>query len=68
MGLFQNLKHSIMKTRVLSFYYHNGIGWVRIFGKGLSWKNLHTHILLFGERNGYTKGIRIGKWYVSILK
>jgi len=41
-------------------------GWFRLFGRGLMWK--HEDIgLLFSERNGYTKYIKIGKWIISCL-
>lgn len=50
-----------------SFYYHNRFGWFRIFGKGLKWKDVSIHRLTFNERNGYSKGIQIGKWYIGIL-
>jgi len=51
-----------------SFYYKNGFGWLRLFGLGLKWKDPTIYPLLFSERNGYTKGINIGKWRISILK
>ena len=41
-------------------------GWFRLFGKGIKWK--HEDVgLLFSERNGYTKYIKIGKWIFSYL-
>lgn len=42
-----------------------GIGWMRIFGKGIHWKK---HRLYFSERNGYRKAINIGKWRLSLLR
>lgn len=41
-------------------------GWFRFFGAGLKWK--HERLgLLFGERNGYTKYLKIGKWIIGYL-
>jgi hypothetical protein len=51
------------------FYYHNRIGWMRIFGKGISWKDVNLHPLIFGERLGYIKGFYIGNnWFFKLLK
>ena len=41
-------------------------GWFRIFGYGLKWKH-ESRGLLFSERNGYKKYIKIGKWYIGYL-
>lgn len=49
-------------------YYYNQQGWFRIFGRGLKWKNTEKYGLLFSERNGFWKGISIGKWRISRLK
>lgn len=41
-------------------------GWFRLFGIGVSWK--HESLgLLFSQRNGYSKYIKIGKWVISYL-
>ncbi len=50
-----------------AFYYQNRLGWFRLFGRGFKWKDTSIHGLLFGERNGYSKGIQIGKWRISYL-
>lgn len=55
-------------TRIFSSYYHNRSGWFRIFGVGLKWKDTTVHALLFSERNGYSKGLQIGKWRIGFLK
>lgn len=52
---------------LLDFYSVNGLGWIKIFKYGLYWKNAKTRGLLFSERNGYTKYIKI-KDYIFILK
>ena len=45
----------------------NGIGWMRILGKGIHWKDTTKHRLYFSERNGYRKALNIGKWRLSLL-
>jgi len=41
-------------------------GWFRLFGRGLKWK--HENLgLLFSERNGYKKYLKIGKWIIGYL-
>ncbi len=45
----------------------NGIGWMRILGKGIRWKDTTKHRLYFSERNGYRKALNIGKWRLSLL-
>ncbi len=44
-----------------------GCVWFRIFGRGLKIKDTTISPLFFSERNGYTKGIKIGKWYIGYL-
>ena len=53
--------------RVWSFYYKDRSGWFRIFGKGLKWKDVTRHDLLFSERNGYSKALNVGKWRIGFL-
>jgi hypothetical protein len=53
--------------KIFECYYDNRFGWFRIFGRGLKWKDITIHELLFSERNGYSKAITIGKWRISIL-
>lgn len=50
-----------------AFYYFNRFGWFRLFGIGIKWKDISIHGLLFSERNGYAKGLKIGKWLISFL-
>lgn len=40
----------------------------RILGYGLLCKNTDKHPLLFSERNGYRKGLLIGKWRFNLLR
>lgn len=53
---------------MLTCYYRNRLGWFRIFGFGLHWKDITIHPLMFSERIGKTKSIQFGKWMVRILK
>ena len=51
------------------FCYHkeDGLLWFRIFWRyGLIIKNVDKHPLLFSQRNGYWKGLIIGK--IAIFK
>jgi len=52
----------------LTIVTYDGGGWFRIFGKGLSWKDVTKHELLFSERYGYAKRYVIGKWSIKLLK
>ena len=49
------------------WYKGNGIFWFRLWhnGPGLKFKNLKKHPMLFSERNGYTKHIVIGNYFIS---
>jgi hypothetical protein len=40
------------------FYYSNGFGWFRLFGKGLKWKDR-------SKFPGDDQGLRIGKWEIK---
>lgn len=41
--------------------------WFRFFGYGLAFKDLRNHRLLFSERNGYKKSLKIYNWHISAL-
>ena len=45
----------------------DGLFWIRIFGIGLIIKDTTKIHVLFSERNGYTKLIKIGKWILRYL-
>lgn len=53
--------------RVFVKYKDAGFWWFRIFGYGICNKNFKVHGLLFSERNGYTKTLKIGNWSFKIL-
>lgn len=44
-----------------------GQWWFRVLGVGLSWKDTRIHPLMFSERNGYRKGLRVGSWQFHVL-
>jgi hypothetical protein len=49
------------------FYSVAGLGWFRLFGVGLHWKDTSRHRMYFSERNGYKKALKIGSWRISFL-
>lgn len=52
--------------RLWASYTSSKMGWFRIFGVGLCWKH-ESKGLMFSERNGYRKYIKIGKWIIKFL-
>lgn len=59
----------VFRLPVMAFYYRYGFGWVRLFKGGVKWKDTRRHNLLFSERQGISKYVKIGKWWVvSALK
>ena len=63
----KNVNFKICKNTWWSFYFVNGLGWFRFFGIGLRWKDIRKHRMLFSERNGYKKMLKIGFWRISFL-
>jgi hypothetical protein len=61
-------KSGEITIRVASWYSCDGLFWVRIFGRGIHWKDTTKHGLLFSERNGQTKRLQIGKWSFRFLE
>jgi hypothetical protein len=53
--------------KIFSGFKSKSIFWFRIFGYGLCFKNTRIYPLLFSERNGYVKVLKIGKWNVRFL-
>lgn len=45
----------------------DGRGWFRLFGVGISWKDTKRHRPIFSERQGYRRGMCIGKWRFHFL-
>lgn len=54
--------------RLLQAHRYEGGWWFRIFGIGLYAKDIRRHPLLFSERNGYRRYIRLGAWVIGILR
>ena len=53
---------------MFSCYSERGLFWFRIFGRGLVVKDVRLHPLLFSERHGYQRMIRIGPWVIRYLR
>lgn len=54
-----------MKFNTIFYYFReDGYFWFRLFGRGLSFKDLNKHDFIFSEREGYTKFIRIKNWLI----
>ena len=56
-----------VKNRFFSAYVMRGAGWLRLFGRGIGWKDTRRFSLTFSERNGYRKRLMIGPWSISVL-
>lgn len=52
---------------IFLIYLDKRIGWFRLFGIGLSWKNIADHPLIFSGRMGYPKYFKIGNWAIKYL-
>lgn len=46
----------------------DGMGWFRVFGVGLCWKNTLKYPLLFSERCKHRKGLTLGSYFIKFLK
>lgn len=49
-------------TRALQVMAEPGIGWIRIFGRGFTWKDARRHELTFSERSGHSRRLKLGSW------
>jgi hypothetical protein len=45
----------------------DGRRWIRVFGYGISFTDNTKHRMLYSERNGIKKHVRVGKWRVKYL-
>jgi len=52
---------------IWSSHYNNKRGWFRLFGYGISFKNLSLYSLVFSERIGKCIGFKIGNYYFRYL-
>lgn len=56
----------VNNTSIWLSYNSRYASFFRLFGRGLRWK--HEKLgLLFSERNGYRKYIKIGRWIIGYL-
>lgn len=55
----------IFGISVWSLYYYDSFGWLRLFGRRITWMNRAVHPESFSERMGKKKFIRIGKWRIG---
>lgn len=58
----------IIKLFPLTGQLTKSAGWLRIFGLGFAYKDTRIHPLLFSERNGFVKMIKIGNWNIKAIK
>jgi hypothetical protein len=56
-----------VNTCIFEYHKEDGLLWIRIFGAGVHFKDLTKHDLIFSERNGYKKTMRVGKWNIKWL-
>ena len=49
-------------------YRCKGLWWFRVLGYGLHYKNTRLHPLLFSERTGHRKKLKIGRFSFGFLK
>lgn len=57
-----------INLKAIKLQWGVGSGWFRIFGYGIGYKDLRKHNLLFSERNGITKILRLGNYSFKLLK
>jgi hypothetical protein len=57
----------LVKNQLFCGTSQKGQWWFRVFGVGVSWKDIRIHPLLFSERYGHRKGLRIGSWMFHFL-
>jgi hypothetical protein len=53
---------------VLRHDHEPGIGYVRLLGYGLHWKDTRRHPLLWSERERIYRQLRFGPWLLTPLK
>jgi hypothetical protein len=58
----------ILPSKVFCYYIRKNFFWFRIFGIGITAKNLKTEPLSFSERIGKRKSVQIFDWHLSFLK
>lgn len=58
----------LFSNKFFIYYSRKDSGWFRLFGRGLSWKDLRVHSLNFSERYGYVKYLKLGNYAIRKLK
>ena len=54
-------------SKILSYAIDKRVGWIRVFGKGITWKH-KSFGLSFSQRNGYRKYFTLFNYYINLLK
>ena len=54
--------------KALAYYKTKGLWWFRVFGYGIHYKNIELHFVLFSERNGFRKKLKIRSHWLELLK
>ena len=52
----------------ISVRIEKDVGYIRVFTKGIHWKNKIRSRLYFSKRNNLTPSITIGNWRITLLK
>lgn len=58
----------VRSSKIFCGSLYNGGGWFRLFNRGLAWKDLTKHPLLFSERHGFVRKLQIGNWLIKVIK
>jgi hypothetical protein len=56
-----------VKTQMFALSSVSGHGWCRLFGVGFTWKDTRRVPLIFSERHGHKKRLRLGPWSFALL-
>lgn len=54
--------------RFIQGWLDTDMGWIRLFGYGIAWKDLGKHGILFSDREGKGKRYRIGRYQFKFLR
>jgi hypothetical protein len=63
-----NFALSVFHYPVFYIVCNNRLYYFRLFGYGLTFKDVRYHPPLFSERYGYTKRLKLGSWRVGVLR
>ena len=65
MGDVKSMQLRLFGYDLLFMHYYNGLMWLCIFKEGFVIRDVNKHRLIFSEREGYKKYIKIGKWIIT---